>query len=176
MEKFMETRQNFIYDTTGAGKEYTDKGFEHIKEIYDRARENGYKIIFIHLLSTLQTSIEQDKQRSRHVDPHYIQWAYAKQMGGYVDGQKVEGNMKRYKELGPDEYYLVTSINKKYKFYKFVNGKLASRRGDRYIVKESVNLENEVDKIINTMLDYIDNEENVIFGSSMIIITCYLSM
>ena len=36
MEKFMETGQNFIYDTTGSGKEFTDRGFEHIKEIYDK--------------------------------------------------------------------------------------------------------------------------------------------
>jgi len=44
MMEFMETGQNFIYDTTGAGKEFTDKGYEHIKEIYDSARSNGYKI------------------------------------------------------------------------------------------------------------------------------------
>jgi len=109
MMEFMETGQNFIYDTTGAGKEFTDKGYEHIKEIYDSARSNGYKIIFIHLLSTLQTSIDQDALRSRHVDPHYIQWAYAKQQGGEVDGVKVEGNIQRYKALNPDAYYLVTS-------------------------------------------------------------------
>lgn len=166
MEKFMETGQNFIYDTTGAGKEFTDRGFEHIKEIYDSARYYNYKIIFIHLLSTLQTSIEQDKLRDRHVDPHYIQWAYAKQQGGEVDGQKVEGNIQRYKALNPDAYYLVTSIDKKYKFYKFIDGKLAVRKNDRYIIKESVDLENEVDKIVETMLDFIDDGVNITFKSS----------
>jgi len=166
MEKFMETGQNFIYDTTGAGKEFTDRGFEHIKEIYDKARVFGYKVIFIHLLSTLQTSIDQDALRTRHVDPHYIQWAYAKQMGGEVDGQKVEGNMQRYKDLGPDAYYLVTSINKKYKFYKFIDGKLAVRKNDRYVIKESVNLENEVDNIIETMIDIIEEGETITFGSA----------
>jgi len=120
MYKFIETGQNFIYDTTGAGKEFTDKGFEHVKDIFERSKSNGYKIIFIHLLSTLQTSIEQDKLRDRHVDPHYIKWAYAKQQGGEIDGQKVEGNMKRYKDLGPDSYYMITSIDKKYKFYKLL--------------------------------------------------------
>ena len=134
LEKFMETGQNFIYDTTGSGKEFTDRGFEHIKEIYDKAREFNYKIVFIHLLSTLETSLEQDKLRDRHVDPHYIKWAYAKQQGGEVDGIKVEGNIQRYKSLNPDAYYLVTSIDKKYKFYKFIDGKLATRKNDKYVI------------------------------------------
>jgi len=137
LEGFIKTGQNFIYDTTGAGKEFTDRGYEHIKEIFDLAREFKYEIVFIHLLSTLQTSLDQDKLRDRHVDPHYINWAYAKQQGGEVGGIKVEGNIKRYKELKPDSYYIVTSIDKKYKFYKFIDGKLAVRKGDTYVIKES---------------------------------------
>ena len=133
MKMFMTTGNSFIYDTTGAGKEYTDKGFEHVKEMFDLARECQYEIIFIHLLSTLQTSIDQDKMRDRHVDPHYIQWAYAKQMGGMIDGKKVEGNLPRYKALGPDEYYVILSINRKYTFMKFIDGKLAQKKGDRYV-------------------------------------------
>jgi len=156
MEKFMETGQNFIYDTTGAGKEFTDRGFEHVKEIFDSAKINEYKIVFIHLLSTLQTSIEQDKLRDRHVDPHYIQWAYAKQQGGEVDGVKVEGNIQRYKALNPDAYYLVTSIDQKYKFYKFIDGKLAVRKNDRYVIKESIDNKNSTDQIVETMLLKMD--------------------
>jgi predicted kinase len=152
MEKFMETGQSFIYDTTGAGKEFTDRGFEHIKEIFDKAREFNYEIVFIHLLSTLQTSIDQDKLRDRHVNPHYIQWAYAKQQGGEIDGQKVEGNIQRYKSLNPDAYYLVTSIDKKYKFYKFIDGKLAIRKNDRYIIKESIDNKSEISNIVDCML------------------------
>jgi predicted kinase len=166
MSNFMETGQNFIYDTTGAGKEFTDRGFEHVKEIFDSAKSNGYKIIFIHLLSTLQTSLEQDKLRSRHVDPHYIKWAYAKQQGGEIDGVKVEGNISRYKSLNPDSYYLVTSIDKKYKFYKFINGKLAVRKNDKYIIKESINNEKLIDDIVETMLDFTDDDYKVRFDSS----------
>lgn len=165
MSKFMETGQNFIYDTTGAGKEFTDRGFEHIKEIYDKARENNYKVIIIHLLSTLQTSIEQNMLRQRHVDPHYIEWAYAKQQGGEVDGQKVEGNIQRYKSIGADEYYIVTSIDQKYKFYKFINGKLAVRKGDRYLVKESIDNKNVTSQIVETMLDFIEDGYDVKFIS-----------
>jgi predicted kinase len=165
MEKFMETGQNFIYDTTGAGKEFTDKGFEHIKEIFDKAKENKYKIIFIHLLSTLETSIKQDELRDRHVDPHYIQWAYAKQQGGEIDGQKVEGNIQRYKALNPDAYYLVTSIDKKYKFYKFIDGKLAIRKNDRYVIKESVDNKDVTSQIVDTMLDLIEDGYKVFFKS-----------
>jgi len=133
MKMFMTTGNSFIYDTTGAGKEYTDKGFEHVKEMFDLARENQYEIVFIHLLSTLQTSIDQDKLRDRHVEPHYIQWAYAKQMGGMIDGEMVEGNLPRYKALGPDEYYVVLSIDRKYRFLKFVDGKLCKKKGDKYV-------------------------------------------
>ena len=133
MEQFMKTGNSFIYDTTGAGKEYTDKGYKHIKKMFDLARESRYEIVFIHLLSTLQTSIDQDKLRDRHVDQHYIEWAYAKQMGGMVDGTRIEGNMPRYKALGPDHYYVVLSIEKKYRFLKFVDGKLCKKKGDRYV-------------------------------------------
>ena len=133
MKMFMTTKNSFIYDTTGAGKEHTDTGFEHIKEMFDLARENQYEIIFIHLLSTLQTSIDQDKMRDRHVEPHYIEWAYAKQMGGMVDNEMVEGNLPRFKALGPDEYYVVLSIDRKYSFFKFIDGKLARKKGDKYV-------------------------------------------
>jgi predicted kinase/predicted phosphatase len=138
LESFIKTGQNFIYDTTGAGKEFTDKGFRHVKEIFDKAKEFNYEIVFIHLLSTLQTSLDQDKLRDRHVDPNYIKWAYAKQQGGEVDGIKIDGNIKRYKGLNPDSYYIVTSIDKKYKFYKFMDGKLAVRKNDTYVIKESL--------------------------------------
>jgi predicted kinase len=133
MKQFLTTGNSFIYDTTGAGKEGTDTGFEHIKEMFDLARENKYEIIFIHLVSTLQTSIDQDKMRDRHVDPEYINWAYVKQMGGMVNGERVEGNMPRYKALGPDEYYVVMSIDRKYTFMKFINGQLARKKGDKYV-------------------------------------------
>jgi len=141
IQMFMTTGNSFIYDTTGAGKEYTDKGFEHIKEMFELARETKYEIVFIHLLSTLQTSIDQDKLRDRHVDPHYIEWAYAKQMGGEVNGKKVEGNLPRYKELGPDHYYIILSIDRKYTFMKFIDGKLSKRKGDKYVpMNEHTNL------------------------------------
>jgi len=166
MKKFIETGQNFIYDTTGAGKEFTDRGFEHVKEIYDLSRNFGYKIIFIHLLSTLQTSLEQDKLRSRHVDPHHIQWAYAKQQGGEVDGKKVEGNIQRYKKLNPDAYYLVTSIDRKYKFYKFIGGKLAVRKNDKYLLKENIDNKKLIDDIVETMLDFTDDDYEVSFSSN----------
>lgn len=165
MRTFMQTGQNFIYDTTGAGKEFTDRGFEHVNDIYVKARESGYKVIFIHLLSTLQTSIDQNTSRSRQVDPHYIRWAYAKQMGGEIDGQKIEGNIQRYKALNPDSYYVVTSINQKYKFYKFIDGKLAVRKNDRYILKESIDNKNDTDKIVETMLDLIEDGYDIKFTS-----------
>jgi hypothetical protein len=54
-------------------------------------------------------------------------------MGGMVDGEMVEGNLPRYKALGPDEYYVVMSIDRKYSFFKFIDGKLARKKGDKYV-------------------------------------------
>jgi hypothetical protein len=54
-------------------------------------------------------------------------------MGGMVDGEMVEGNMPRFKALGPDEYYVVMSIDRKYSFFKFIDGKLARKKGDKYV-------------------------------------------
>jgi len=133
MKMFIKTGNSFIYDTTGAGAMNSDTGFEHVKDIFDLARENNYEIVFIHLLSTLQTSIEQDKLRSRHVDPKYIEWAYVKQLGGEFNGEIVKGNMQRFKELNPDEYYVIYSIDKRYKFLKYINGKLCKRKNDKYV-------------------------------------------
>ena len=146
---FMKTGQSFVYDTTGAGEVGTDSGYEHVKSIFDEAIKNNYKTIFIHILSSLQTSIDQDKLRNRHVDIDYIKWAYAKQMGGEIDDVKVTGNMERYKALNPDSYYVIVSINKKYNFFKFIDGKLAKKKGDKYIIKEtlsvSANFPEEID-------------------------------
>jgi hypothetical protein len=50
-----------------------------------------------------------------------------------VDGEMVEGNMPRFKALGPDEYYVILSIDKKYSFFKFIDGKLARKKGDKYV-------------------------------------------
>jgi hypothetical protein len=45
----------------------------------------------------------------------------------------VEGNLPRYKALGPDEYYVILSIDRKYTFMKFINGKLSQKKGDKYV-------------------------------------------
>ena len=87
-----------------------------------------------------------------------------------IVGEKVEGNMQRYKALGPDEYYVITSLSnlkdeKKYRFYKFIGGKLAKRKGDKYIIKESIDNKSEVSNIVDCMLDMIEDGYNVSFRS-----------
>jgi len=56
----------------------------------------------------------------------------------------------------------------KYKYYKFDNGKLKKRKVDKYVsfIKESTDTNNEVDKIVDTMLDFIDEGEKITFKSS----------
>jgi hypothetical protein len=64
-------------------------------------------------------------------------------MGGMVDGEKVEGNLPRFKALGPDHYYVILSIDRKYSFMKFIDGKLARKKGDKYVpLNEELDIDN----------------------------------
>jgi hypothetical protein len=60
---------------------------------------------------------------------------------------------------------MITSIDKKYKFYKLIDGKLAVRKNDRYIIKESIDNETCNNQIIDTMLDFIDDGYKITFKS-----------
>lgn len=121
LKKFIETGQSFIYDTTGT----QDKP---VYEISSLSRRNGYTLIFIHLVASLDTSLSQNLKRDRNVDPDYIKFAYDMQYK----------NMKGYSEiLNPDSYYIIHNLNGKYKFYKYSSKKgLLKRKVDRYEVSK----------------------------------------
>jgi predicted kinase len=113
---FIKTGQSFIYDTTGTHP-------ESIFSVVKKSKENGYKIIFIHLVGPYHQSLKQNIQRDRKVDPDYIQFSY----------QTQHRNMQTYKEMNPDAYYVVYNKEGKYVFFKFVNGKLLKKKVDRYV-------------------------------------------
>lgn len=123
LEQYIETGNSFIYDTTGIND-------ENIIKISNKAKENGYEMIFIHLFDTLDNALKNNKLRDRQASEEYLIDVYNKQFSF----------MPKYaKELNPNKYYIVTIIDGKYKF-KLYNwnsddskAKILKRKNDKYI-------------------------------------------
>lgn len=113
---FMKSGGSFIYDTTGVKK-------QNVESVTKEARDNGYNIVYIHLVGTLDLSLKQNLQRERNVPEDVIKNIYAEQ---FV-------NMKYFSSLNPDVYYIVYNIDGKYKFMKYNGQKLLKRKSDRYV-------------------------------------------
>lgn len=113
---FIKSGGSFIYDTTGVQK-------ENVENVTNAARDNGYNIIYVHLMGTLDLSMKQNLQRERNVPDEYIKHAYSEQFK----------NMKYFSSLNPDSYYLVYNIDGKYKFMKYDGQRLLKRKVDRYV-------------------------------------------
>jgi predicted ABC-type ATPase len=156
LKYYMKSGQNFIYDTTGSND-------INIFEVTKDARNNGYKIMFILILIDVDTAKSQNKKRAitggHLADDEYIDNVYSNQL------QTTKSYLKYIK---PDSFYVVLNKDGNYKYYKFDNGELKKRKVDKYVsfMKESNNSENEVDKIVDTMLDFIDEGVKIIFKSS----------
>jgi predicted kinase len=113
---FIKSSGSFIYDTTGVQK-------ENVSKVTQTARDNGYNIIYVHLMGTLDLSMKQNLQRERNVPADYIKHAYDEQFK----------NMKYFSSLNPDVYYVVYNIDGKYKFMKYDGQQLLKRKVDRYV-------------------------------------------
>ena len=156
LKSYMRSGQNFIYDTTGSND-------INVFEVTRDAHKLGYKIIFILILIDVDTAKSQNKKRGMTgghlVDDEYIDYVYSTQL------QTTKNYLKYIK---PDNFYVVLNKEGNYKYYKFDNGELKKRKVDKYIsfLKESHASENEVDKIVDTMLDFIDEGEKITFKSS----------
>lgn len=156
LKSYMRSGQNFIYDTTGSND-------INVFEVTKSAKKLGYRIMFILLLIDVDTAKSQNKVRGMtggHLaDDEYIDHVYSTQLT----------TTKSYlKYLKPDAFYVVLNKSGKYKYYKFEDGELKKRKVDKYVsfLKESTDLKNEVDKIVDTMLDFIDEGEKITFKSS----------
>jgi predicted kinase len=143
---------SFIYDTTGVQK-------VNISSVTKHAHNNGYQVIFIHLIGSLDMSLRQNIQRDRNVPEDFIKHAYDEQFK----------NMKYFSELNPESYYIIYNIDGKYKFMKYENGKILKRKVDKYVLlKESIeNKKNEFDieDIMLYVIDVIDAGYKVSFNS-----------
>lgn len=156
LKSYMRSGQNFIYDTTGSN----DIG---VFEVTRDAHKYGYKIMFILILIDVETAKSQNRKRGMtggHLaDDEYIDYVYSTQL------QTTKSYLKYVK---PDAFYVVLNKDGNYKYYKYDNGELKKRKVDKYVsfLKESHGSENEVDKIVDTMLDFIDEGEKITFKSS----------
>ena len=156
LKHYMKSGQNFIYDTTGSND-------INVFEITKDARKYGYKIMFILILIDVETAKTQNKKRGmtggHTADDEYIDHVYSSQL------QTTKSYLKYVK---PDAFYVVLNKDGNYKYYKFDNGELKKRKVDKYVsfLRESNGIENEVDKIVDTMLDFIDEGEKITFKSS----------
>jgi predicted ABC-type ATPase len=156
LKHYMKSGQNFIYDTTGSND-------INVFEITKDARKYGYKIMFILILIDVETAKAQNKKRGmtggHTADDEYIDHVYSSQL------QTTKSYLKYVK---PDAFYVVLNKDGNYKYYKFDNGELKKRKVDKYVsfLRESNGSENEVDKIVDTMLDFIDEGEKITFKSS----------
>lgn len=115
--KFIDTGQNFIYDTTGS----QDK---NMFKVVNSAKNNGYKIIFIHIIIELNNAIKNNQSRDRQVDDEYLKFVYNRQYQNMIDYDRL---------LNPESYYIVYNIGFKYKFYKYKDRKMYKRKVDKYL-------------------------------------------
>lgn len=156
LKSYIRSGQNFIYDTTGSN----DIG---VFEVTRDAHKYGYKIMFILILIDIETAKAQNKKRGmtggHTADDDYIDYVYSNQL------QTTRNYLKYVK---PDSFYVVLNKDGNYKYYKFDNGELKKRKVDKYVsfLRESNGSENEVDQIVDTMLDFIDEGEKITFKSS----------
>jgi predicted ABC-type ATPase len=157
LDNYIQTGQNFVYDTTGSNQ-------QGVFKVSKAARKVGYKLIFILLLTDLETAKRQNTMRGERgghtADEDYIDFVYSMQRDTTRDYLKY---------LKPDGFYIVLKKEAGYKFMKFSpSGELLKRKVDKYVsfIKESNGNENEVDKIVDTMLDFIDEGERITFKSS----------
>jgi predicted kinase len=113
---FIKSGGSFIYDTTGVKK-------QNVESVTKEARDNGYNIVYVHLVGTLDLSLKQNLQRERNVPEDVIKNIYSEQFT----------NMKYFSSLNPDTYYIVYNIDGKYKFMKYDGQKILKRKADRYV-------------------------------------------
>lgn len=131
LKNYIETGQNFIYDTTGESEPF-------VREINKLANKNNYKLIFIVMLVDKETAkkrnILRGKTGGHQVDESYLELVYANQLL----------RTKNYlKDLDYDNFYIILSRDNKYKYFKHTGKSILRHKVDRYVpvVKKNKNQE-----------------------------------
>lgn len=107
---------SFIFDTTGQSR-------MSLNLLIDLARFNGFRVVFIHLMGSLELSLKQNTERDRNVDKDYIKNSYMSQMD----------NIQYFSNIARKDYYIIYNIDKKYKYMKYIDGKMYRRKVDKYV-------------------------------------------
>ena len=115
---FMKSGQSFIYDTTPS---YSDDKVDLIK----KAREHGYKIMYIALITPLDIALKRNKERNTAQSTQdFLKYTY----------DTIWDKLNQYRELNPDIFYIITDLDNQYTFYKYDsdNKTLLKRKGFTY--------------------------------------------
>lgn len=115
---FMETGQSFIYDTTPTYSE--DK-----VNLITKAKEYGYKVIFVALITPLDVALRRNQKRDRKSSEEFLKHTY----------NTIWSKLSQHRDLKPDSFYVITDLNNQYTFYKYDadNKKLLKRKGSKYV-------------------------------------------
>jgi predicted kinase len=115
---FMESGQSFIYDTTPTYSE--DK-----VDLIAKAKEYGYKIVFVALITPLEVALKRNQERDRQASEEFLKHTY----------NTIWNKLKQHKALKPDSFYVITDLNNQYTFYKYDsnNETLLKRKGSQYV-------------------------------------------
>ena len=117
IDVFMETGQSFIYDTTP-----TYSGDK--VDLINKAKDNGYKVIFIALITPLDVALKRNQERARQASEDFLRHTYG----------NIWSKLSQHRDLKPDSFYVITDLNNKYTYYKYdADANLLKRKGSKYI-------------------------------------------
>lgn len=121
LKNYLKSGQNFIYDTTGAN----DKA---VFDIHKQSKEYGYDLIFIMILTDVDTAKSRNKERGQSgghlVDDEYID---------FVKSMQNKTTKEYINFINPKSFYIIYNNNGKYKYYKQTQNELLKRKVDKYI-------------------------------------------
>lgn len=96
---YISTGKNFVHDSTG-------NNVSGVQELVEACRNNGYKVLFIHVISDEDFAYARGANRPRAVSDDYFKDLYQR-TGGISDSLSA---------LGPDWYYVVESAEDGYRY------------------------------------------------------------
>ena len=118
LNAFITKRHSFVYDTIG---------LDNLYDVVLKAKNNGFYVIIVYMLSPKQQTIIQNQNRKNIVDLEFIDYTY----------DRLPYLVKKYKdELSPNSFYWVARIDNDVKIFKHGDNGLEKIGKVKY-VKES---------------------------------------
>lgn len=133
IEQFVKSNNNdnFVWDATGRDP-------EKIKPVYDTVRENGYDVMFIHLLISVEKALARVKKRNVGKTQPETDIAYTK--GSYTEPEMLrkfgDEDAEKY-NVGKDEEDQIDPVFKAGEFASFAKEALSTNKAQSIINKYS---------------------------------------